>query len=243
MKQLFIALAAVAFGAGAALAQGTPSYITDAIADSGRPQADRARDAKRRPAETVAFAGLAPGQTVAEILPGDGYYTRILSKVVGPTGKVIALPWSEPQSGGSYQLAANRYYGNISVFGEAILGFRPATPVDMVFTTQNYHDFETPHRAQVNQVLFKALKPGGVYFILDHSGAARSGFRSIPLHRIDKELVKLEAARAGFVFVSESDLLANPADDRTLNVFNPAIRGDTDQFLLKFIKPAAAKAP
>ena len=223
--------------AGAALAQAIPSYIFDAVADSARPQTDRARDAKRKPAETIAFAGLAPGQTVAEILPGDGYYTRILSKVVGPTGQVIALPWSEPHSGGSYKLANDRYYGNISVFGEAILGFRPAKPIDMVFTTQNYHDFETPHRPGINQVIFKALKPGGVYFILDHSGAERSGFRSLPLHRIDKELVKTEVTRAGFVYVGESNILANPADDRSKNVFDRAIRGDTDQFLLKFVKP------
>jgi predicted methyltransferase len=214
-----------------------PAIIAGAVADPLRPEADRARDTKRKPAETLAFAGVAPGQTVVELFPGGGYYTRILSRAVGPTGQVIAIPWGEPNSGGSAQLAHSAAYRNIVLFADSLIGFRPAKPVDMVFTAQNYHDIASPQRMQVNQVLFKALKPGGTYFILDHAAVDGSGYATLPLHRIDERLVKKEVTAAGFVFVGESEILRNPADDRKTNVFAPAIRGDTDQFLLKFIKP------
>lgn len=227
-------------GPVAASAQTAQPYLNAAVADPLRPQDDRERDVKRKPAETMAFAGIAPGQTVAELFPGGGYYTRMLSRAVGPTGHIYTIPWGEPDTGASRQLALNRAYGNITAFMENLLAFRPPRPVDVIWTTQNYHDIASPQRAQVNQVLFKALKPGGLYFILDHAGAERSGYASLSLHRIDEALVRKELAAAGFVFAGESNILRNPADDRKRSAFDRSIRGDTDQFLLKFVKPEAA---
>lgn len=238
MKLSVLAAALLALAAGAAVAQPQAPHLAAAVADPARPQAHRANDAKRKPAETLAFAGVAPGMRIAEIFPGEGYYTRMLSRAVGPTGRIYVIPWSEPNTGGSRQLALSPVYGNITGFFENLLAFRPVPPVDMIWTTQNYHDIASPQRAQVNQVLFRALKPGGTYFILDHAAVDGSGYASLPLHRIDVALVKKEVAQAGFVFVAESDLLRNPADDRRRSAFDASVRGQTDQFLLKFLKPA-----
>ena len=238
MKANVLAATLLALVGGAALAQAPPSHIAAAVGDPARPAAQRASDAARKPAETMAFAGVAPGMRVAEIFPGEGYYTRLLARAVGPTGRVYVIPWSEPNTGGSRQLAQSPVYGNITGFFENLLAFRPSPPVDMVWTTQNYHDIATPQRAQVNQVLFRALKPGGTYFILDHAAVDGSGYASLPLHRIDVALLKKEVTAAGFVLVAESNLLRNPADSRLTSAFAPSIRGRTDQFLLKFVKPA-----
>ena len=238
MKPSVLAAAVLALFAGAAMAQAPPAHIVAAVADPARPAAQRASDAARKPAETMAFAGVAPGMRVAEIFPGEGYYTRLLARAVGPTGRVYVIPWSEPNTGGSRQLALSPVYGNITGFFENLLAFRPSPPVDMVWTTQNYHDIATPQRAQVNQVLFRALKPGGTYFILDHAAVDGSGYASLPLHRIDAALLKKEVTAAGFVLVAESNLLRNPTDSRLTSAFAPSVRGRTDQFLLKFVKPA-----
>jgi predicted methyltransferase len=212
--------------------------VAAAVADPLRTDADRAADALRKPAETLSFVGVAEGWTVAELFPGGGYYSRLLSRAVGPKGTVYLIPWGEPQTGRSRTLAADRRFGNLVLFEENLLAFRPKAPLDLVFTSQNYHDIGSPQRAQANQVVFRALKPGGVYFIVDHAAKAGSGYAGLPLHRIDEALVKKEVLAAGFVLAGESQALRNPADDRTRNVFDPAIRGRTDQFMLKFVKPS-----
>ena len=106
-----------------------------------------------------------------------------------------------------------------------------------MFTVQNYHDVLSPQRPQMNQVLFKALRTGGAYLIVDHAAVPGSGYASLPLHRIDEALVRKEVEAAGFRFAADSQALRNPSDDRKTNVFSPEIRGRTDQFMLKFVKP------
>jgi predicted methyltransferase len=207
------------------------------LADPARTEADRAADGARKPAETLALAGVAEGWKVAELFPGGGYYSRLLSRAVGPAGRVTLIPWGEPQTGRSRTLAADPRFANVTVFEESLLAFRPAEPLDLVFTIQNYHDIASPQRAQANQVVFRALKPGGVYLVGDHAARAGSGYRDLPLHRIDEAVVVREVTAAGFVLAGESQALRNGADDRTKNVFDPAIRGRTDQFLLRFVKP------
>lgn len=221
--------------AGQALAQA--DFIDKAISDPARPAQDRLADAARKPAQTLALAGVSPGEKVVELFPGGGYFSRLLSKTVGPTGKVWLLPWQEPQTGRSRNLAADPAYGNIAFYGESPIGFKPPEALDLIFTVQNYHDIEGPQRAQINQLAFRWLKSGGVYFIVDHSAVDGSGYSGLILHRIDRALVIKEVTAAGFKLAGESQALRNPGDDRLTNVFNPSIRGKTDQFMLKFVKP------
>lgn len=230
-----LALLGLLVSAGVALAQADP--IKAAMDDPGRPLADKAADAARHPAETLALAGAAPGMKAAELFPGGGYFSRLLSKVAGPAGKVWLVPWQEPQTGRSRNLAADPNYKNLIFADGSFIGFRAGEPLDLVFTVQNYHDIGTPQRGQANQVVFKALKPGGVYLIVDHSAVDGSGYDGLLLHRIDEALVIKEVTEAGFVLDRSSQALRNPNDDRRSNVFAPSIRGRTDQFMLRFVKP------
>jgi predicted methyltransferase len=230
-------------------AAGNPGSIAAAVADSNRPDADKLRDANRKPAQTLEFLGVKPGAQVAEILPGGGYFTRIFSKAVGPSGHVFALvperpanaPANLPDLAGKVKaIAADPNYPNVSVVVEPLSKLVTPTPVDVIFTAQNYHDL---HNFPVDvvgfdKIILASLKPGGLFVVLDHSAPAGSGFSDTStLHRIDADAVKQEVTSAGFEFVGSSDILANPADSRTANVFDPSIRGKTDQFILKFRKP------
>jgi predicted methyltransferase len=245
-----LTLAACTNSPSAPSAPSMPAAVTAAVADSNRPSADTQRDANRKPAETLAFAGVHPGEQIGELVPGGGYFTRIFSKAVGPTGHVYALvpprpanpsPTTPDRAAPIRALAEDANYTNVTVV--ELAGGKVATPVpvDLIFTGQNYHDLHnipTLNVAAFNKSVFDALKPGGLFLVLDHSAQAASGARDTnTLHRIDVETVKTEVAAAGFEFVASSDILANPADPRTANVFDPAIRGKTDQFILKFRKP------
>jgi len=214
-----------------------PPYIAAAVADPSRPAVDVYRDDRRKPAETVAFAGVAPGMTIAELIPGNGYYTRILSKAVGSKGHVYTVPFSEPRASYSKAIAADPAYANVTLIGGAPLSIGVPAPVDLVWTTQNYHDIRQG-RAMLNKAVFAALKPGGTYFIVDHSAVPGAGEDVLlSLHRIDEDTVKREVLAAGFVLEAESDLLRNPADKRTQMVFDREVNRNTDQFVLKFRKP------
>jgi predicted methyltransferase len=231
-------------------AEKIPGYITAAVADSGRPAEDKQRDADRKPAETVQFAGIKPGAIVVELIPGHGYFTRIFSKVVGPKGHVYALspprrptaPADAPDpAAATTALASDPAYSNVTVQVAPLAAVTAAEPADVVFTAQNYHDVHNVPNIDIaafNKSVFDALKPGGVYIVLDHAAAAGSGGRDTStLHRIDPEAVKSEVLAAGFVFAGESKVLANAQDDHSAKVFDPAIRGKTDQFIFKFRKP------
>lgn len=239
MKRLLLIAASAAILLGAARAGETPpAYIAAAVADPGRPAVDTYRDDRRHPAETVTFAGVKPGMTVAELIPGNGYYTRILAKAVGPKGHVYTVPFSEPRASYSKAIAADPAYANVTLIGGAPLSIGVPAPVDLVWTTQNYHDIRQG-RASLNKAVFAALKPGGTYFIVDHSAITGAGDDVLlSLHRIDEDVVKREVLAAGFVLEGESDILRNPADKRTQMVFDREVNRSTDQFVLKFRKPA-----
>jgi predicted methyltransferase len=228
----------------ASAAPSIPAYITAAVADSARPAEDKQRDAERKPAETLAFAGVKPGDTVIELAPGKGYYTRLLSAVVGPKGTVYAVG-SQPKPDAPpppvQAIAADPHYSNVTVSLQRIGELKLPEGVDLVWTSQNYHDLHNIHDvdvAKINSAFFAALKSGGSYFVLDHAAEAGSGSRDTgTLHRIDEETVKQEVTAAGFKLVGEGDILRNKSDPRTAKVFDPEIRGHTDQFMLKFRKP------
>jgi predicted methyltransferase len=218
-----------------------PAYIFTALGDKDRPADDVKLDEARKPAEIIAFAGIKPGSKVDELLPGGGYFTHIIADVVGPTGHVFAVVTSD--KGVARVAAVTTAHANVTAVISPLAA--PALPgdVDVVWTTQNYHDLHNPPlapdtTAKVNAAAFAALKPGGVYLVLDHAAAAGSGLRDTgTLHRIDPAIVKKEVEAAGFKFDGETRVLHNPADDHTLKVNDDKIRHHTDQFAFRFRKP------
>ena len=233
--------------AAAGAAHAASPAIDAAIADTARPAGDRARDADRKPAVMLEFSGVKPGMVVGEILPGGGYFTRLFSDVVGPNGKVIAYVPDEmlakyPKAiNGANAVAAEPSHKNVQVVHDPALAPGPANVADVMWTSQNYHDLHNIPGLDLvafNKVIYAIVRPGGVYVVLDHSAPAGSGTADTDtLHRIDEATVRKEVEAAGFVFDGESKALANPADPRTAAVFDPAIRGHTDQFVLRFRKP------
>jgi predicted methyltransferase len=219
-----------------------PDYVAKAVADPGRAQ-DKAIDDRRKAAEIVAFSEAKPGDRVLDLIPGSGYFTRVFSKVVGPQGRVYAVWPTEYDESADKVKAIAAEYGNVDVLAQPAAKLTAPQPVDVVFTSQNYHDYPDKFMgptdlALLNAAVFAALKPGGLYVIVDHSADPDSGLRDTEtLHRIGETIVKQQVRAAGFEYVGESDVLRNPKDDRKRNVFDPAIRGHTDQFIYKFRKP------
>ena len=251
MRQPILALAAAALLSLSAppVLAAPPPYVAAALADPSRPAEDKAKDAARKPAEMLAFAEVKPGDKVADLVIGGGYFTRLLAAAVGPNGKVYAYQPSEfvrfaPEYGQAPGKVAAAY-PNVTPVITPFADVAFPEPLDLVFTAQNYHDFhikEVPAGTaeKVNRAVFKALKPGGVYLIIDHHAAPGSGLTVIDsLHRIDAKDVRAEVTAAGFVYEGAIEDLRNAADPRTANVFDPSIRGKTDQFVYRFRKPPA----
>jgi predicted methyltransferase len=226
-----------------------PAYIAAAVANPDRPAADTARDAQRHPAELLAFAGLKPGDQVIDFIPGGGYFTRIFANVVGAKGRVFAITPSElaakvpKMAQGIVALAAQPAFSNVTPLVQPVAVTGDGGHVDMAWTSDNYHDiygfFGADHAAAADAAIFSALKPGGVFIVIDHAALpGASATAPTTLHRIDPATVKAQVEAAGFKLEAESPILANPADPHTQKVFDPAIRGRTDQFVFKFRKPA-----
>ena len=242
-RKIFTVLAATATIGLAALAAAKASAPIDGaalLADSERPDADRARDADRKPAETMAFAGVRPGIKIAEISPGGGYYTRLLSKAVGPDGRVYAMAVRPSPAVAEWA----KGHPNVRFIAIQPGLLNPPEPVDLVWTTNNYHDFKNNRigasdmAIETNKAAFRALKPGGVYLVADHEAGPGVGATvTSTLHRIESGEVKREVEAAGFVLDGESDILRHPGDDHSLKVQESGIRGKTDQFVLRFRKP------
>ena len=224
--------------------------IAAAVADPARPASDTVRDVNRKPLAMLAFAGVKPGDKVADYAAGAGYFTRLFADVVGATGHVYA---SVPSALFQYPnivkgvaeietYAVNR--PNVTVtFASAVDAARYPEKLDLFWISQNYHDLHDRFMGPVDMALFNravyaALKPGGVYIVLDHVAAAGSAPDvTDTLHRIEPATVRREVEAAGFRFEGDSTLLANAADPHTAGVFDPSIRGRTDQFILKFRRP------
>lgn len=247
-----------------------PAPIRTAVIDPARPIWHQARDASRHPAEVVAFAGIKSGDVVADFMPGDGYYTRILSNLIGQQGKVYALvplPTGmrdgemvreledkarkagkavPPNPVDTVLALQNVYrYRNVHVLWEMLYqyGAQFALPeqLDAVLTANAYHDLQNGTYGKLdmtaeNKAVFQALKPGGVYLVVD-AAAAKGSTNANALQRADADQVKKEILAAGFALDGENKLLANTADDHA----KPAA-DNSDQFVLRFKKPANALA-
>lgn len=213
-----------------------------------QPPPDALADPSFKRAEVLAFIGVKPGDRVADIVAGR--FVRALSQAVGPRGTVYAVEPAEvvkahPQVLGMMQaLSGMPDYANVAVISAPINDPGLPSGLDEVFIRQNYHDLHDKFMgpadvAGFDRHVYAALKPGGVFVVLDHAAAAGSGLRDTDtLHRIEKAAVIAEVKAAGFNLDGESDVLANSADDHTKLVFDPSVRGKTDQFLLRFRKPS-----
>lgn len=221
--------------------------VAAALAAGNRPAEDVARDAGRKPAEVVAFLGIAPGETVIDLIASGGYYTEVLSLAVGPSGKVYAqnAPFVlKLRDGANEKAISKRLAGGRLPNVERLdldmseLGLAPAS-IDAAVTALNFHDIYNgrgPEAAASFLAAVKSLlKPGGVLGIVDHHGNA--GADNQQLHRIEEKLVTRAAESAGFVVEASGELLRFTQDDRSKNVFDPSVRGKTDRFLLRLRKP------
>jgi predicted methyltransferase len=239
------AAASVSFASGVAL---NPTKVQlAAVADASRPKEDVQRDAERKPADMLAFAGVKPGDKIADLIPGKGYFTRLFADAVGPKGVVYMYEPSEFAKFAKSPLPASGAHPdparpNIVFLSGPANDFAAPEKLDIVWTSQNYHDlkddFAAPaDTARVNKAVFDALKPGGVYIVLDHVASPGDPNSTVTLHRIDPAIVRKEVEAAGFVFDGETDVLRNPKDPHDVKVFDPSIRGRTDQFVYRFRKP------
>lgn len=237
---LATAAALVVLAGGATVAAPAPRGVAQVLADPSRPAADVARDADRKPAELLAFAGVRKGMQIAELAPGGGYFTRILAGAVGAGGHVYAIT-AKPSP--ALQEFVSQH-PNVTIIGGAPGTIGVPSKVDLVWTTLNYHDFKNNKlptgdaAAAFDAEAFRVLKPGGVYLINDHEAAAGAGAtQTATLHRIESKVVRQEVQAAGFRLDAQSNLLRHPADDHSTKVVEAGIRGKTDQFVLKFRKP------
>lgn len=208
---------------------------------AARPQADRDRDAARKPVETIEALGVQEGWTVVDVSAGGGYFTRVLSAAVGPNGKVLSQAGANAleRNNGQAQKDMAAELGNVEIVFDTV-GSIPDGTADAAITAQNYHDAYNFRGEEGSQAflkeIFDVLKPGGVAVIIDHEG--NEGANNGELHRIPAATARAQIEKAGFEIVSESDVLDNPDDDHTLGVREASVRGETDQFLFVVRKPA-----
>lgn len=223
--------------------------LDQALADPQRKDQRDAADARRKPGPIIALAGVKPGDKVLDLIPGAGYWTRIFSKIVGPEGRVYAV-WPQAYARTAMgnvqtlrQLSADKYYGNIVTQVQPGTTLTAPEPLDVVFTSQNFHDYPDEFMgkgdpATLARDAFKILKPGGTFMIVDHTAKAGRGLGDTDtLHRIDPAAVRKIVEAAGFRFDGESKVLNNAADPLDIPVFDKSIRGHTSQFAYKFVKP------
>jgi predicted methyltransferase len=222
-----------------------PPLVAKAVADPARPKSDTDTDANRKPAETIVFAGVKPGMVVGEFYPGGGYFTRMLSYVVGPAGHVYGIEntgWQGGVKADNAMLAEGRWK-NVSITPLPFGTVRFPRPLDLAWVTQNYHDLKIAQYGNVDtlafvRAVFAALKPGGTFFVLDHEAPPGTTVAAIAkLHRIEKAQVIREVTAAGFKLVAEGSFLRRSTDDHTLPIFDKKVQGHTDQYALRFMKP------
>ena len=217
------------------------------MASAERSDADKARDAARKPAEVIAFAGVKPGMTVVDVMAATGWYTEVLSEAVGPEGTVYAEnpQWLVEAMGGRMiqglekRLAGDRLPNVIRADNGLTSGLIKPNSVDVALTALNIHDTYYRDGEEATVELMKqvknVLKPGGVFIVIDHIGNPDGD--NAKLHRIPEQIIRDLAVKAGFEIAGEGDMLRHPEDDHTKMVFAKGMRGNTDRFVLKLRKP------
>ena len=250
---LFAAIGGIALGFAQAGAQesgymmpaATPGNIRAAVESSARTEQQRARDAGRKPAEVMTLAGIGTGDDVIEFGSFGHYYTTMLVEAVGDRGHVymVDMPWIE-RFGGEPARAFDAAHDNATFHQVHYNEMELPAGADAAMMVLFYHDLrreaadESVDTADMNARIFEALRPGGTFIVIDHKAADGSGWRdAMTLHRIDAQTIIDEVTAAGFELAENSSLLANPGDDRTLNMRDPSIRGATDRAVLVFRKP------
>jgi predicted methyltransferase len=261
---LLIASAAVPFPAlaqapGAKLPAGSTAHVAVAAGPIASAVANPARDADnvkldegRKPVEVLSFLGLKRGMHVLDMFGANRYWAEIVTPVVGPKGKVVVwepTQFYKPETKASFEAFAAKN-PNVSIVASPFESpDLPTNFADLVILNLDYHDTywqsEKYGIPKMNpdafvKKLYAAVKPGGVVAVTDHIANPSDDTRATveKLHRIDPEVVKADFKRAGFILVGSSDVLRNPADDHSLLVFDPKVRGHTDRFVFKFRKPA-----
>jgi len=247
MRTLLVLCCALMLPVNAAMADETRMLGGELANAPNRSDDDKVRDAQRKPDQVLTFLGLRSGDTVLDIWSSGGWYTEVLSIVVGPEGKVLSQnsPAVLAFRDGYYDQALSvRLDGdrlpNVERINTTVAeaGITPAS-VDFAFTALNFHDVYNRQgkegAAEFLASIFDALKPGGTLGLIDHVGNPDADNTS--LHRIDPSLVDEVALEAGFIIEAKSDLLEHPDDDHTRGVFDPTLRGDTDRFILRLRKP------
>ena len=207
--------------------KGTPAYVRKAVEDAGRPAEQKARDANRKPAEVLTLSSVKPGDRVVEFASFGQYFTTLLSSIVGPKGVIYMydLPYTEKRAGeASRAFVAAHPNAKYELVDYNTLAL--PQNVDIVFNVLYYHDLPLNNidTASLNKRIFESLKPGGIFFVVDHNAAPGSGTRDTKaLHRIDPAIIRQEVSAAGFKLVEESKLLAHAGDDHTQMVFSPGL--------------------
>jgi predicted methyltransferase len=225
-----------------AIPAGVPDYVRKAVESPDRTPAMKARDGLRKPAELLVLSGVKPGDKVVEFAAFGQYFTTMLSSIVGEKGSIlmIDLPYTEARAGAPSR-AFVESHPNARYLVTDYNTVELPDNVDVVFNVLYYHDLPINKidAAALNAKIFRALKPGGVFFVVDHNAAPGSGMRDVEkLHRIDPAVIREQVQAAGFQLVEESRILANPDDDLSQPVsFAADKRGTTDQSVFKFVKP------
>lgn len=247
MRRFLLTTLAIVLSTGCSsqVPQGGAKTIEQAVADPSRPAAFKAADLLRKPSETLAFSGVRRGMAVGEFYPAGGYFTRMLSDIVGPSGHIYAIEnagWNDSVKDDKTMLAEGKW-NNVSLEVKPFGTVSFPRPLDLAWVTQNYHDLKIRKYGNVDTIAFDravyaALKPGGIFFILDHQGPLGMDEAEIAkMHRINRDDVVREVTSVGFKLASEGSFLRRSADDHKKPIFDPAIRGRTDQYALRFVKP------
>ena len=252
MRAIAMMLAAMALALAPAIASAEPADVAAAVAAPGRTADNVKLDEFRKPVELLRFLGLEKGMAVIDMFGANKYWAEIIAPAIGPRGHVVV--WQPKQSlddkrRSEFAEFAARQRNVVLIttpFENPVLG---TNAYDFMIMNLDYHDvyWQNPERKIVRmdpdnwlRPLFAAMKPGAIVGIIDHAANPGGDTREVvqKLHRIDPAVVRADFERAGFVLDGSSDMLRNPADDRTLRVFDEKIRGRTDRFVFRFRKPS-----